>query len=80
MEQEGIRGMDEVLEGHMWVPERKTEGTMRFIYENCDGLSNNIGGNSKIDKVKELIDDLETDVIVHNKHKIHMCTSRIAMA
>ena len=32
------------------------------MYENRDGFSNNIGGNLKLDKAKELIDDLEADM------------------
>ena len=64
IKQEEVRGIeDEVLEVHGWALERKAEDTTRLIYENCDGLSNNIGGNAKLDKAKELIDDLEADVV-----------------
>jgi hypothetical protein len=70
--QEEMRGIeDEVMEVHGWAPGRKAEGTTRFIYENCDGLSNSIGGNDKLDKAKELIDDLEADVVAYNEHKIN---------
>ena len=71
-EQEEIREIeDDVLEVHGWAPGRKAEGTTRFIYENCDGLANNIGGNGKLDKAKETIDDLEADVVAYNEHKIN---------
>ena len=67
-----MRGIDdEVLEVYIWDPGRKAEGTTRFIYENCDGLSNSIGGNAKLDKAKELIDNLEADVVAYNAHKIN---------
>ena len=53
------------------APGRKAEGTIRFIYENCDGLSNSIGGNDKLDKAKELIDNLKADMVAYNEHKIN---------
>ena len=34
-------------------------------------MSNSIGGNDKLDKAKELIDDLEADVVAYNEHKIN---------
>ena len=54
IEQEEMRGIEDgVLEVHGWAPGRKAEGTTRFIYEDCDGLSNSIGGNDKLDKTKK---------------------------
>ena len=42
-----------------------------FTYENCNGLSNSIGGNDRLDKEKELIDDLEAGVVAYTEHKIN---------
>ena len=53
---------DEVLELYGWAPGRNSEVKTRFIYENCGGMYNSIGGNAKLDKVKELIGNLE-DVV-----------------
>ena len=34
-------------------------------------MSNSIGGNAKLDKTKELTDDLEADVVAYNALKIN---------
>ena len=31
-----------------------------------------IGGNVKLEKVKEIIDDLEAGVVMYNKHKMNL--------
>ena len=49
---------DEILEVHGLAPGRKAEGITRVIYENSDRLNNQIGGNRKLEKAKEIIDDL----------------------
>ena len=61
---------DEILKVHGMAPGRKAEGATRAIYENCDGLNNRIGGNRKLDKANEIIDDLEADVVMLNKHRM----------
>ena len=77
LEQEGIKGIEyEVLEVHGWAPGRKADGTSRLIYENCDGIPNNIGGNAKLDKAKEIIDNLEADAVVYNEHKMN-CSHKL---
>ena len=63
---------DEILKVHGMAPGRKAEGVTREIYENCDGLNNRIGGNRKLDKAKEIIDDLEADVVMLNKHRMNI--------
>ena len=43
-EMEEMAGIsDEVLEVHGVAPGRKAEGVTRVLYENCDGVNNNIG-------------------------------------
>ena len=77
LEQERIKGIeDEVLEVHGWAPGRKAEGTSRLIYENCNGIPNNIGGNAKLDKAKEIIDGLEADAVMYNEHKMN-CSHKL---
>ena len=60
---------DEVLEVHGVAPGTKADGVFRMIYENCNGLSNKISGNDKLEKAKEIIDELEVDVVCYNEHR-----------
>ena len=60
---------DEVLQVHGTAPGRKADGVVRLVYENLDGLNNGIGGNEKLEKAKEVIDDLEADLACFNEHK-----------
>ena len=62
---------DEILEVHEVAPGRKAEGVTSVIYENSDGLNNLIGGNRKLEKAKEIIDDLEADVVMINEHRMN---------
>jgi hypothetical protein len=62
-EQINIRGVsEEVLEVHGVLPGRKEEGITRLLYENANGLSNRMGGNKKLDKCKDLYDELGADI------------------
>jgi hypothetical protein len=67
---------DEVLEVHGVAPGKKAEGVTRVLYENCDGISNNIGGNAKLEKEKEVIDNLEADVVMYNEHRMNLRHTR----
>ena len=50
----------------------KAEGTTRLMYENVDGLQNRIGGNDKLQKCKDLVDELEVDLLAINEHKMRI--------
>lgn len=77
LEEEGIMGIeDEVLEVHELPPVRKAEETTRIIYENCDGIPNNIGGNANLSKAKEIIDNLEADAVMYNEDKMN-CSHKL---
>jgi hypothetical protein len=68
-EQIDIRGVsDEVLQVHGVPPGRKEKGITRLIYKNKNGISNRLCGNDKLDKAKDLIDELSTDVVAYSKH------------
>ena len=43
-----------------------------MIYENMDGLNNRIPNNDKLEKAKEIIDDLEADIVAYSEHKMRM--------
>ncbi len=60
---------DEILQVHGVLPGRKDDGIIRLLYENTNGIPNRLGGNKKLDKAKELIDEIGTDVVAYNKHR-----------
>ena len=65
-----IRGVsEEVLQVHGVLPGRKEEGITRLLYENANGIHNRLGGNEKIDKAKDLINDLGANVVAYNEHR-----------
>ena len=73
LEREQIAGIaDELLEVHGVAPNKKAEGVTRLLYENVDGIRNRICNNDKLDKAKELIDELGVDVVAYNEHKMRM--------
>ncbi len=51
------------------LPGRKEEGITRLLYENANGLSNRMGGNKKLDKCKDLYDELGVDIVALNEHR-----------
>ena len=58
-EKEAIRGVnDEVLEVHGVAPGSKTDGTVRLLYENLNGINSRLKGNEKLEKAREVIDEL----------------------
>ena len=63
---------EEILEVHGIAPGKKPEGVPRWIYENLNGLNNRIGGNKKLDKAKEIINDLEVDIVAYNEHSMNL--------
>jgi hypothetical protein len=51
---------------HGILPASKGEGIIRLLYENANGINNRISNNDKVDKAKEMIDELEADVVAFN--------------
>ena len=69
-EQIDIRGVsDEVLTVHGTLPGCKKEGITLLLYENPNGIHNRLGGNEKLEKAKDLIDELGADVVAYNGHR-----------
>ena len=66
------RVADKLMEVHGVAPEKKAEGVSRLIYENVDELNNRISNNDKLEKAKEIIDDLEADLVAYSEHKMRM--------
>ena len=63
---------DKPLEVQGVAPGKNTEGITRLVYENVNGLQNRIGGNEKLQKFKDLVDELEVDLVAINEHKIRL--------
>ena len=62
---------EEVLQVHGFAPPKKADGTVRLIYENVDGINTRLCDNEKVERMKELHDDLEVDVAAYCEHKIN---------
>ena len=72
LENEEIKGIsDDLLNVHGIAPGPKPEGVTRLLYENPDGFNTRIGGNEKLGKAKELIDELEADIVAYSEHQIN---------
>ena len=49
---------------------KKGEGATRVIYENPTRFNSRINRNEKIDKAREIIDELEADVVAYSEHRL----------
>ncbi len=63
---------EEVLQVHGYATPKKAEGTVWFIYENVNGFINRLSGNKKVDKEKEINDELEVDIAAYCEHQLNM--------
>ena len=63
---------EEILQVHGYAPPKKAEGTVRLIYENVNGLQNRLCGNEKVERAKEIHDELEVDIAAYCEHKLNM--------
>ena len=63
---------EELLRVHLISPGKKPEGVTTIIYENKNIFNTRICGNKKVEKEKEVIDELEEDVVCYNEHRINM--------
>merc|ERR1712086_334557 len=69
LENEEIQGIsNDLLNVHGIAPGAKPEGVTRLIYENPDGFNTRISGNKKLEKAKELIDELGADIVAYSEH------------
>jgi exonuclease III len=63
---------EEVLRIHGVAPGSKRDGVIRLIYENVNGINNRLCNNDKVEKAKEIIDNLEVDIVAYNEHRLNM--------
>ncbi len=59
---------EDLLRVHRKQPGKKEEGVTRLLYENANSISNILIGNEKVEEAKELIDELEADLVAYNEH------------
>ncbi len=45
---------------------------MQLVYENVNGLSNNLSNNKKVGRAKEIHDNLEVNIAAYSKHRLNM--------
>jgi hypothetical protein len=57
-----------LLKVHGLPPGRKGEGVTRVIYENLNGLQSTPSKNEKLDKARQVINDLQADVVCYDEH------------
>ena len=78
LQQETIetRGVsEEILCVHGVLPGRKGDGITWLLYKNANGLPSRLGGNAKLNKAKDLIDELGADVVLYNEHRQNLMHS-----
>ncbi len=67
-----IQVPEEVLQVHGYAPPKKAEGTVRLLYKNVNGFCNRLSGNKKVNRDREIHDDLEVDIAAYCEHKLNM--------
>ena len=71
-ELEEVRAIDDdLMKVHGRAPQSKREGVVRLLYENINGLNNRMSGNTKLDRGREMLDELEVDIAAFNEIKIN---------
>ena len=63
---------DNLLEVHGVVPAQKPEGATRMIYENGNRFNSRMSNNDKLDRAKQVMDDLEPDTAAFNKCNLNL--------
>jgi hypothetical protein len=63
---------DEVLWVHGVATASKGEGIIHLIYKNMNGISNKMSNNDKLEKAKEIHDELEVDIAAYNEHRLNL--------
>jgi hypothetical protein len=63
---------NDVLRVHGVMPDRKQEGVTRLMYENCNSLPNQMGGNYKLEKMKDLTHEWDVDLVGIVEHRQNM--------
>ena len=63
-ELEEVRWVDDyLLKVYGVAPGKKEDGIVRLMYENLNGLNSTLSGHDKLEKARQIIDDMEADVV-----------------
>jgi hypothetical protein len=65
---------EEILHLHGYAPPnpKKADGTDCLICENVNGFQNRLSRNEKVDRAKEIHNELEVDIVAYCEHKLNM--------
>ena len=68
----GVKGtLDDMLSVHGVAPSQKAEGVTRLIYENMNGIPTRLMNNEKLEKARELIDELGADIAAFTELQVN---------
>ena len=68
-----VRDIQEyLLQVHGIPPGKKRDGITRLIYENLNGINSRLSRNEKLDKARDVIDELAVDVVAYNEHRLNL--------
>jgi hypothetical protein len=62
------RVLEYLLDVHGLPPVQKRDGVTRVMYENLNGLQSMLSKNEKLNKARQVINDLQADVVCYNEH------------
>ncbi len=63
---------DDVLKIHGTRPRQKPDGVVWLIYENANGIDGRFTNNKKVEKAKQIHNNLEVDIVAYNEHRLNM--------
>jgi len=72
---EEIRWVDNYLlelDIHWIAPGKKMEGIKRLICKNLNGINSRLSDNEKLDMARQIIDELEADLVTCNEHCLNL--------
>jgi hypothetical protein len=58
-----------LLDVHGLPPGRKRDGVTRVMYENVNGLQSMLSKNEKLNKARQVINDLQANVVCYIEHR-----------
>jgi hypothetical protein len=61
-----------VLQVHGYAPPTKAEGTVCLIYESTNGINNKMCNNEKLERMREIHNKLEVDIVAYSEHQLNM--------
>jgi len=64
--------VEELLEVHGVAPRKKADGIVRLIYEDVNELNSRMTDNEKLNKIRDVIDELEVDIAAFNEHRMNL--------